>query len=225
MKKLVLFLDTETTGCVDMRTPYDDLSLWPHIVQLAMSMVEVDFSDAGIDSFTPIKSESLYVQLPFGFKQSSEVVAVHRITDDFLQENGAPVAEVMKVFLQWFEEANLVCAYNSVFDMKMIKAELLRLGVEQHLRVKPWIDPMFHASSYLLTLGLRKRGYFNLSMSFKHLVGEPLPVDAHNAVVDVQMLEKVFLALSSRAKECYNLKHVENIILNNEKKRKELYGV
>lgn len=224
MEKVVMFLDTETTGVVDMRTPYDNLEDWPHIVQLSYALIQINFNKDGASLVKTLKKVNTYVN-PGDVPFDAEAVSITGISKELVQSQGNSPSEVYPEFVQDFLSCSLVVAYNHVFDMKMLKAELLRLKIDQHLRVKPWVDPMFHGTQICKIPG--KRGYkwpkleelFNkVSDSAKY------NISFHNSWDDVRALYRVFMDISNNsAYDLYNEKHIQNILIKQEEKIKELY--
>lgn len=224
MQKVVMFLDTETTGVVDMRTPYDNLDDWPHTIQLSYAIVVLDFSETGVKHIQTLQKCNFYINS--GIKVPEEASRINGITTKFIQENGFSPEDVFSQFVKDFQSVSFVVAYNHVFDMKMIKAELLRLGIDQHLRVKPWVDPMFHGTQICKIPG--KRGFkwpkleelFNtVSDSVAH------PIKFPNAWDDVKALYRVFVDIANNSEyDYYKDKHIQNILIKQEEKVKELYS-
>lgn len=217
MKTLkVLFVDTETTGLVNLRTSYDDLDVWPHILQLTAVLRECIVSEEGLKLSTTIEEYNSLVK--YSGEISEDSIKVHGITKELSEEKGRPIEEVLAKFLEMYSHCDLLCAYSKTFDMKMIKAEMLRLktsdipGINTHLRSKVWIDPMYY-STKILRLKNKRGGikYPTLTELYKFVVDSAGPaVRMHDSWNDVQVLMACTQGLSSQ--NLLNEKHIDMLI-------------
>ena len=211
----IMFLDTETTGVVDMRTPYDNLDAWPHVIQLAYQVVLFAPATHGSKpKLAKVKEFNKLVSKP-GLVIPKEAFEVHGITTERLQAEGTPASEVVNEFLKDFRQVDLVVAHNAVFDMKMLKAELLRVGNSTHLREIPWVDTMYHGRKWRTENG--KGGKWpRLGELYQDLYnGEPSET-LHLADSDVRVLIKVFEGLASKG--LFDEKHMYYILKAHQQK-------
>lgn len=124
-----LVFDTETTGIFDFKQPADA----PGQPRLASFFgIRLD------DDMQPIDRQIFYVK-PDGWtiaefdelarrqgkKPASEV---NGLTDEFLNEKGVPVSEVLDFYSEAIGRGDAVVAYNCQFDAKMMRAEFRRTG-------------------------------------------------------------------------------------------------
>lgn len=145
----IMFLDTETTGLCDMRTPYTEDTLanvWPHLTKITWHIDEVDetFMARQVELqshfIKPLYPESQYDP------KAQEVTGIPYVG---LQTYGHNLDEVMDKFCKDLNSIDIAVAHNTTFDMKMIKAELLRLNIDQHMRVCPWLDTVWYSKSFV----------------------------------------------------------------------------
>lgn len=186
----IMFLDSETTGVINMRTPYDDLTVWPHVVQLAYT-IALYTPDAGLQV---VKKCNYYIK-PSGFTITPESFKIHKLSQEFLEANGKSVQEVMTQFIQDFSEVDVCCAHNSIFDMKMIKAEFLRLQIPRHLREIPWIDTMWYGQQFRKFLGKGSK-WPKLDELYQDIYHRAPEEILHTADGDVEVLMNIFLGLN-----------------------------
>lgn len=195
MMKL-LFVDTETTGLVNMRTPYTPETLankWPNLTQIAWSVVEFDDS---LTDYT-VKEEHIYNIKPEypESKYQADAESVTGLAYKFLVENGSDLRTVMDLFIKDLNSVDAVVAHNATFDMKMIKAEFLRLGIDQHMRVVPWIDTCYYGMFLCNTrMPNGRRKYPTLEEFYVCATGKQIK-DAHSANGDVATLIEAFQGL------------------------------
>lgn len=153
-KYKVMFVDTETTGICSMREPYNEETLnsvWPFLTQVAWSVVEYEVKDGVLCNPNQTSNKSFFIK-PTRFSEdeySKEVVEKTRITYQMLEQSGVLSSIVLADFFKTLEAVDFVVAHNATFDMKVIKAEVFRLGWDNHMRVKPWIDSCYYG--YQLT--------------------------------------------------------------------------
>lgn len=192
----LLVIDTETTGLCDLRTPYDEYSLknvWPYCTQIAWSVLEV--SD-DLTKQQEISSRSYLIKPRYPETQySSEVAELTGISYQELATSGHDIDKVLEEFFAQLEEVNAVVAHNAVFDMKMIKAEVMRLGWDNHMRIVPWIDTCYQAMRLCNLRQPNGRMKFPTLTEFYQRVTGKIQDSAHNALSDVNTLIVAFHGL------------------------------
>ena len=191
----VIFLDTETTGICDMRTPYNEETLrntWPYITQFAYQVCHIteDLLTSTqeaikVHKIKPVYSPDLY---------SEEAMLKTGISYNELL-NGDEIVPILHDFISELNTADFVVAHNTTFDMKVIKAEFLRHGIDQHMRVCPWIDTMYHGNTFCNLRNSRGgRKFPTLSELYKKITDSFPPV-AHKADADLTSLKVCFFGL------------------------------
>lgn len=66
----------------------------------------------------------------------------HGLTVEFLNEHGVPVTEALNEFCSAIENGRIMVAHNSQHDMKQMRAELRRAGMQDHFEQSPNICTM-----------------------------------------------------------------------------------
>lgn len=189
----LLFLDTETTGVCNMRTTYNEETLkteWPYITQFTWQMVDYN------ETFTAGEQSKLinaYVKPSYPKELYQEgAQQVTGISYEFLLDK-TPIAQVIEEFLKAFNECDAVVAHNSTYDMKIIKAELMRLHIDLHLRSKPWLDTMYYGTEFLKKK--TGRGKWPKLSELYHAIYGHIPDGLHNSISDVNVLKDCFNGL------------------------------
>ena len=117
--KIITF-DTETTGLPKIKMITEKtLHLWPHIVQ---------FSYVIYDNETNIvlKTVDHIIKVPDNVVISEENSNIHGITDTMSKTSGQDIEHVLSVFMEDYNNADIVVAHNMEFDFNIIKVELMR---------------------------------------------------------------------------------------------------
>lgn len=115
-----LCIDTETTGLPAYNLPADHPSQ-PFLCELAMIRLDEDLSAEREDQF--------YIK-PDGWTVAPEVVEVHGLTTEFLEEFGKPVKLALDAYTEAIREGRAVMAYGARFDCKMMRATLRRAQMD-----------------------------------------------------------------------------------------------
>lgn len=174
--------DTETTGLFIFRdketgkpVPADD-PCQPRMASFAAILADAEGNE--------ISREKHFIK-PDGWSIDGTYAAqVNGLTDEFLNENGISVAEVLDLWESYVERGLIAAAFNAQFDMKMMRAELRRAGR----------DDMFEKTrNTCLMRGLAPykdeglcivRGYVKLSEACEYF--GIVNADAHDAMADAE---------------------------------------
>lgn len=185
----ILFFDTETTGVISkrVRNCIEDVALMPHIVQLSWS-----FND----------HEGDFIIRPDGWTIPQEAANVHKITTERALKEGVPYVDAFKKFWVDLESADIICAHNAQFDIRMLIADYCRLTnksraqkFSEYIYAKKCIDTMMETIDFVGacfpdgTVGKFPRLeelYFKLFQD---------TFNAHNSMDDVRALRKCFYEL------------------------------
>jgi DNA polymerase-3 subunit epsilon len=119
-------IDTETSGLAvfkgaDGKPVPADAEGQPRLAELAMIYLDADMVEE--------KEMALYVR-PDGWKMDPGATAVNGLTDEFLNEHGKPVTEVLSHYQNAIEEGRIVLAYGAQFDCKILRGALRREGMD-----------------------------------------------------------------------------------------------
>lgn len=119
MTKFVVF-DTEGSGLFNFALPADD----PTQLRLAQFSAVVTDDDLNVD-----REINLYVR-PDGWNMQDDATEINGLTDEFLEEHGIPVLDVLKVYTDLVDEGYCFAAYNAQHDCKAMRSELRRAGLD-----------------------------------------------------------------------------------------------
>ena len=116
----VLCFDTETTGLwKNPKAQITDDKNWPHIVQLAWIVLDME-------SGRVISSNSFIIKLVNDQKIPAESTKIHGITNEDMDLYGVDIKDVLVKFLKDLDEATYLVAHNLNFDQKILRVELYR---------------------------------------------------------------------------------------------------
>jgi len=113
-------IDTEGSGTFDF-TQDADADGQPRLAQLALLRCDADFN--------VLSSYAGYVR-PDGWTMDPAATAVNGLTDEFLNEHGKPVTEVLSEYQNAIEEGLIVVAFNAQHDCKQLRGELRRAEMD-----------------------------------------------------------------------------------------------
>lgn len=192
---MILFFDTETTGLVNSRLPSDHRSQ-PHLVQLAALLTG--------DDGAPVSSISTIVDVGPDIEIPERAASVHRISTAKSRNLGLAKSTTLDIFATMYEAADVVCAHNIGFDIKVMEAEFSRAaGCLQKLE-KPTFCTMATASPIvnlpptpkMIKAGFNKPKSPKLEECISHFFNETLD-GAHDALVDVTACQRLYFHLKT----------------------------
>ncbi len=199
----VCVFDVETTGLPHPSTKYTastlNTDLWPHIIQLAFVIVDID-SGKIIDSSNKLIKISDDVIIP------EESIKVHGITKEKCMSSGFDIKNVLLHFFQAIQvfKVSKIIAHNIDFDINMVKAECYRILHDGTIN-KNFIDPHVRFITNLKNIdkfctmkknkerckivrywddGKKYHKFPSLLELYQHLFNET-PSNLHDAMVDV----------------------------------------
>src|SRR5690554_8011880 len=122
---MYLIFDTETTGLPkNFRAPVSDTDNWPRCIQIAWQLHDEDGK---------LIEHQDYIIQPEGFNIPFDAEKVHGISTELAEKEGLPLTEVVKLFTDSLKKAKFVVGHNIDFDLKIMGAEMYRLGIENPL--------------------------------------------------------------------------------------------
>jgi DNA polymerase III epsilon subunit-like protein len=125
----VLVFDTETTGLPKSKIINPDtLNLWPHIVQFSYVIYDTVLNDI-------VETSDSIVKLEDGITITEDSTKIHGITDEISKKNGIDIDLILEDFFYHLRNIDLLVGHNVLFDINMIKVELLRIIYENHLNI------------------------------------------------------------------------------------------
>ncbi len=126
MKRMLLFLDTETTG-LPRYYATEPAKKWPRVVQLAWSLYDTDGNRESRNSF---------IIYPTDFTIPLDSVKKHGITTERAKAEGVSLHKVLPQFNADVEKATKVIAHNIAFDLPIVNTEFMRCRLETNLLEK-----------------------------------------------------------------------------------------
>ena len=190
---MYLFFDTETTGLpLKYNAPVTDTANWPRMVQLAW------LEDDGTSS--SIRGSNCII-FPVGYVIPEDVSKIHGITQARALDEGIDLRVVLSSFAAAMRRASCLVAHNIDFDISVIGAEFMRLGMRDECNA-------FLAASRVCTMktstafcGLKAKNgrpkWPKLQELHQHLFGEEF-ANAHDAAADIMATAKCFYELRAR---------------------------
>lgn len=121
-----IVIDTETNKLATFKkpdgTPHPaDADDQPRLAELAIVYLDENFK---------IEREFVRYVRPNGWKMEPEAAAKNGLTDEFLNEHGREVTEVLPEYQNAIEKGRSVLAYGAQFDCKILRGELRRAGLD-----------------------------------------------------------------------------------------------
>jgi len=166
----VLIVDTETSQLVST-LPLENF----YILQLSWIVYDTDTETSEENDFI------LHCPIPITNSH------IHGITDEMSAE-GYQFSEIIDIFLEDVQFADILCGYNLNYDLHALEIELDRLARYHDIDIlfsKKHIDVMKRYSS------LNKCKYLKLTDLYHKLFSEDFP--AHNAIQDVKATLRIYL--------------------------------
>lgn len=186
---MYLIFDTETTGLPrNFKAPITDTDNWPRVIQLAWQLHD--------EEGKLIRRNDALIQ-PNGFTIPYDSERIHGISTALAEQEGLPLEEVVKAFLEDVTEAKFLVGHNLKFDLNVMGCELVRLGWESPLESKPVLDTCTEDTAQRVQLSGGKGGKFKLptlTELYGHLFSEVF-TEAHNATADVEATTRCFLEM------------------------------
>lgn len=125
-------LDTEGNGMFDYKKPADAPEQ-PRMAAICMIRCTPD-----------LEVESVYSRFirPNGWTMHPDATAVNGLTDEFLNEHGVPIEEVLNEYVSAIENGYVFAAHHAQHDAKQIRGELRRAGMDDRFKETPNICTM-----------------------------------------------------------------------------------
>ncbi len=125
-KNLRCFIDTETTGlAINDNLPYTDWDNWPHLVQVALIIEDVNYG---------ILAKRNMILKPDGYSIPESSSRIHGISNAQAIKEGEDRKQVIGFLDQVLGNSNIIIGHNVSFDLNVVKAEIIRVkGIENAL--------------------------------------------------------------------------------------------
>ncbi|MFT5103160.1 MAG: DNA polymerase-3 subunit alpha [Candidatus Latescibacterota bacterium] len=189
---MYLIFDTETTGLPkNWNAPLTDSDNWPRCIQIAWQLH---------DAMGNVVEHQDYLVQPEGFNVPYDAEKIHGISTELAMQEGLPLAEVVAKFSEALEKTKYLVGQNVGFDLNIMGAEYLRLGMEDPLPTFPILDTCTETTAQMCQIPGGRGGKFKLptlTELHKFLFAVPFG-DAHNATADVEATTRCFFELVRR---------------------------
>jgi DNA polymerase-3 subunit alpha len=186
---MYLIFDTETTGFPkNFNAPHTDLDNWPRLVQIAWQCHDAEGK---------LLTAENHIIKPDGFTIPFNAEKIHGISTQIAEEEGKPLAGILKLFTADVAKSDILIGHNIEFDLKVTGAEFLRTRVETALWEKTAFDTKSEEAAAFCQLPGGRGGKFKwptLTELHKKLFGEGFG-DAHDAAYDVAATARSFFGL------------------------------
>lgn len=190
----LLFIDTETNHKN------------PNVARLAEVAVHlVDWQPWGSDSIYPFTLTHLrdYSRLirPDGWRMTDEASAINGITQEMLEQDGRPLAEVLADLVELVDEAQggRMIAHNLTYDSTVLTTEYIRAGIDAQpaTALFPFCTMRAMTARCKLPGRFGKPKWPRLGEAYEHCFGHPPDPaefgDAHRAMADVLVCKAIYL--------------------------------
>jgi DNA polymerase III epsilon subunit-like protein len=141
----IIVFDTETTGLPKTKfiNP-DTLNKWPHIVQLSYVIYDTDLNEiVEVNDYIIKMNENVIIP--------EDSINIHKITNEISQEKGLKIDIILNKFIKDLNSTDMLVGHNILFDINMVKVELLRLIYEKDLQKSEKSMKSYKDNLYLLT--------------------------------------------------------------------------
>tara|TARA_R100001369_G_scaffold92902_1_gene141271 strand:- start:108115 stop:112503 length:4389 start_codon:yes stop_codon:yes gene_type:complete len=189
---MYLIFDTETTGLPKRwDAPLTDFDNWPRCIQIAWQLH---------DEMGNLVEHQDYLVQPEGFNIPFDAEKIHGISTELAQQDGLPLQEVLEKFHAALQRSKFIVGQNVGFDLNIMGAEYLRLGLKNPMEAFPVLDTCTEKTAELCKLPGGRYGRFKLptlTELHQQLFDQPFS-EAHNATADVEATTRCFLELIRR---------------------------
>jgi DNA polymerase-3 subunit alpha len=189
---MFLIFDTETTGLPrNWNAPLTDSDNWPRCIQIAWQLH---------DAMGNVIEHQDYLVQPEGFNIPFDAEKIHGISTELAQEEGISLSKVVEKFTEALSKTKFIVGQNVGFDLNIMGAEYIRLGIENPLLNIPVLDTCTETTAQLCQIPGGRYGKFKLpTLTELHqfLFNTPFS-EAHNATADVEATTRCFLELIRR---------------------------
>src|ERR1700757_1335687 len=189
---MFLIFDTETTGLPrNYNAPLSDSDNWPRVVQIAWQLHDVKGN---------LISANSIIFKPNGFTIPFNAAQVHGITTERALAEGHDLQAVMNEFVEAVKQTKYLCGHNIEFDLSIVGAEFIRLGMSDFFAGKPVIDTKNDDVTEFCAIPGGRGGKYKwpkLEELYVKLFNQGFEA-AHNAAFDVQATAKAFFELLKR---------------------------
>ena len=184
--------DVETTGLpirINRRLNYNNLESFNNCRLISISWIITD-------NINNIIEKGTYYVKPDNFEVSQESINIHGLTNEFLEQNGESIHNIIdlikNIFTEKYEIIKIV-SHNIDFDINVLKSELVRYNYSD-LLIK--INDIETYCTMLKSQSImRVNKWPKLSEAYRYFYDEDI-TNAHQAEYDTLYCYKIFKKLS-----------------------------
>lgn len=177
-----IFVDTETVDIPqDTGRPINDIDNWPSIRQIAWIVCD--------ENRRIVKQQNYVI---------GSTHPVDRSVENYYPQEIKPIHKIIPLWMQDLESCVYLIGHNVEYDVKVIAAEMFRLGYgTQSIEAIPQICTMRSSVDFCYFAGRVDSRYPKLQELYTKLFHEPF-MNAHDAYCDIFATYKCFWALVDR---------------------------
>ncbi|MFZ4861414.1 exonuclease domain-containing protein [Sphingobacterium sp. Mn56C] len=187
MKDYLLFLDTETSG-IPLRwdRSYMDDSNWPHVLQLAWKLYDIDRRE--------VKQFNAYIYEP-EVSIDATATQVHGITIDFLRTHGLRRKETLRNLAYIIKKYDpIIIGHFIELDTLVLSAEFYRSGLPNPFVGRALFCTMLNSKNYVVNPSIK---FLRLPQLYEFLFKTEL-TKHHEAAHDAWVTAQCFFELWDR---------------------------
>ena len=127
MTKSIIF-DTETTGLpLQRNSSIYKTNEWPHTIQLSYIVMDDETHEilVEVNDYILINDDVVITEKSF---------EVHKISREFLKENGIPMHEALNKFISHMQDCIHAVGHNVSFDKRMVLVEGIRNKIQVNMK-------------------------------------------------------------------------------------------
>lgn len=227
----VLVFDTETTGLPRSRLLNPMVfHLWPHIVQFSYIIYDTETNNV-------MKIRDFIIRMPKGVIIPDDSIQIHGITNEISKSSGVDICLAFEDFFEDIKRVDQVVGHNIVFDLNMLKIELLRIidrqsSTKEEEDKKLFYKNILYEITYvtnfrctmqetteycnLLTKGKKGDTYkkFPTLLELYKKLYNATPVNLHNSLNDVLITLVCFMKFNYGVNVADNCSEIENMLSN-----------
>jgi len=187
LKKYLLFIDIETTGIPKRwNLPYAETDNWPSTVQVAWILTD--------ENSIEVKRENFFIDIE-DLKISSQSLAVHGITKEFLSINGRDrICVLTKLRKDILQYQPLVIGHFTEFDIHTLSCDYYRADLENPFYQSRFYCTMLKSEEYVMNPLMK---YLRLPQLY-HFLFDSKMENSHDALIDAEITSKCFFEMYRR---------------------------
>lgn len=188
-----IFFDVETNGLPLWKEPSEHPDQ-PRIVSLAAMLHD--------ENRKSVRCINTLIK-PDGWVIGEDTIKIHGITNECALAEGRPIIDVLKEFLSMLDEAQVIVGHNVSFDLRMIRIETKRLGIdvperETYCTMKKSTELCdIRPTEAMLYAGFVRPKNPKLTEAYQILFGKELD-GAHSAMVDMEACAEIYYHLQDQ---------------------------